>query len=132
AMVESLRLPVPGSTQRAIANRPENRPAARCWAVTWPQAPHRGGAMNQSVAGDPETSELLLRLERGDRSAFDELFAIYRPALSNFVRARLGHRLGARLDQSDVVQDILLDVYLRLGDYLDRRPMPFRTWLWQT
>jgi RNA polymerase sigma-70 factor (ECF subfamily) len=88
--------------------------------------------MTPSIAGDPQTSELLLRLEGGDRSAFDDLFAIYRPALRSFIRARLGHRLGARLDQSDVVQEVLLDVYLRLGDYLDRRPMPFRTWLWQT
>jgi RNA polymerase sigma-70 factor (ECF subfamily) len=88
--------------------------------------------MNASNPKDAAIAGLLARLQSGDRSAFDELFALYRPGLCDFIAARLDHRLGARLDRSDVVQEVLLDAYERLDDYLQRRPMPFGTWLRKT
>jgi RNA polymerase sigma-70 factor (ECF subfamily) len=80
----------------------------------------------------PQTADLLARLRAGDRGAFDELCARYRPGLRAFVEARLGGRFAGRVDASDVVQEALLEAHQRLPDFLRRRPMPLRTWLWKT
>jgi RNA polymerase sigma-70 factor (ECF subfamily) len=44
----------------------------------------------------------------------------------------MDHRMRARLDPSDIVQEAQLEAYRRLPEYLKRRPMPFRLWLRQT
>ena len=84
---------------------------------------------------DPEseaTEKLLLRLDAGDRSAFDRLFAMHRSDLRRAVDLRLDPALRGRVDASDVVQEAHMDALNRLDDYLRRRPMPFRLWLWKT
>jgi RNA polymerase sigma-70 factor (ECF subfamily) len=82
---------------------------------------------------DPvETDRLLDQVRAGDGSAFDRLFALYRPGLRRFVALRFDPHVGARLDPSDVVQETQLEAYRRMGDYLRRRPMPFPTWLRKT
>jgi RNA polymerase sigma-70 factor (ECF subfamily) len=88
--------------------------------------------VSESNPRDAATSTLLARLQRGDRAAFDELFALYRPGLCDFIANRLGPRLAGRVDQSDVAQEVLLEAYERLDDFIERRPMPFRSWLWKT
>jgi RNA polymerase sigma-70 factor (ECF subfamily) len=47
------------------------------------------------------------------------------------VALRLDRRLAARVDPSDVVQDVLLDAAQGLDDYLRERPVPFYPWLRQ-
>src|SRR5262249_57264802 len=37
--------------------------------------------------------------------------------------------LAARLDASDIVQDVLLEAHRRLQDYLHKPAMPFHLWL---
>jgi RNA polymerase sigma-70 factor (ECF subfamily) len=82
---------------------------------------------------DPrELPALLGRLQAGDRQAFETLVARYRPGLRAFIAARLDDRLAARVDPSDVVQEALLEAFTRLPDYLERRPMGLRTWLFKT
>jgi DNA-directed RNA polymerase specialized sigma24 family protein len=44
------------------------------------------------------------------------------------VGVRLDRRLLARLDPSDVVQEVLLETHEKLDDYL-RDPPPFYPWL---
>jgi RNA polymerase sigma-70 factor (ECF subfamily) len=79
-----------------------------------------------------ETQRLLEQVGAGDRLAFEQLFTRHRPFLRQVVELRLDPRLRARVDPSDVVQETQLEAFRRLGDYLERRPMPFRLWLRKT
>ena len=45
------------------------------------------------------------------------------------VQQRIGGKLRARVDPSDVIQETQLDVVRRLDEYLQNRPMAFRLWL---
>jgi RNA polymerase sigma-70 factor (ECF subfamily) len=82
---------------------------------------------------DPaETDRLLEEARRGDESAFGRLFALHRPGLRRFVALRFDPPVRARLDPSDVVQETQLEAYRRMGDFLERRPMPFPVWLRKT
>src|SRR5436190_5237875 len=78
------------------------------------------------------TCRLLERIEKGDRVAFEELFARHRQLLRRLVEIRLDTRLRTRVDPSDVVQDAHLEAFRRLPDFLERKPMPFRLWLQKT
>lgn len=51
------------------------------------------------------TFELWRRAKSGDRSAFDELFALHTERLLVFISAKLGERLRARIEPHDVLQD---------------------------
>ena len=88
--------------------------------------------MDEPAPDSDETEQLLRRLRAGDEGAFDNLFSRHRPALCRFVALRLDPRLRPRVDPSDVVQETQLEAFRRLPDYLERRPMPFRLWLWKT
>jgi RNA polymerase sigma-70 factor, ECF subfamily len=79
-----------------------------------------------------ETEGLLLRIQGGDKGAFDELFARHRAEVHEAVATRLGPSLRARLDPSDVVRETQLDAVKRLAEFIKRRPMPFRLWLLRT
>jgi RNA polymerase sigma-70 factor (ECF subfamily) len=47
------------------------------------------------------------------------------------VALHLDRRLAARIDPSDVVQEVLVDAAGKLSDYLRDRPLPFYPWLRQ-
>jgi RNA polymerase sigma-70 factor (ECF subfamily) len=81
---------------------------------------------------EPELSGLLLQAAAGDRQAFDRLLERFRPELRAFVELRLGPDVRARVDPSDVVQEAQLEAFIRLADFLRRRPMPFPVWLRKT
>ncbi len=79
-----------------------------------------------------ETQELLVRIQGGDPHALDELFARHRAEVHRAVARRIEPSLRARVDPSDVVQEAQLDAALRLSDFIERRPMPFRIWILRT
>ena len=79
-----------------------------------------------------ETQRLLEQVQAGDAQARDQLLARHRTFLHRIVELRLDPRLRARVDASDVVQEVQIDAFRRLPDYLQRRPMPFRLWLRKT
>jgi RNA polymerase sigma-70 factor (ECF subfamily) len=81
---------------------------------------------------DSATSQLLKRVQNGDSTARDQLFRLHRPHVSQFVAHRCPQNVRQRIDDSDVVQDVLLHAARRLDDYVERRPMPFRLWLLKT
>jgi RNA polymerase sigma-70 factor (ECF subfamily) len=85
-----------------------------------------------SITDSAETARLLMRIDAGDRAAFDQLFERHRDTLRRAVQLRLDPQLKARLDASDIVQEAHMEAFRRLDDYLRRRPMPFSLWLRKT
>ncbi len=88
--------------------------------------------MDEPKPDTPETLELLRRCAAGDRDALAELMARHRDELHQFVGRRLDGELRARIDPSDVVQEVQIDLCRWLPDFLERQPMPFHLWLRKT
>jgi RNA polymerase sigma-70 factor (ECF subfamily) len=78
-----------------------------------------------------ETDELLNRAARGDLLARQEILVRHRDRLRKMIGLRMDHRLAARIDPSDVVQETLAEAVQKLPEYLRRRPLPFYPWLRQ-
>jgi RNA polymerase sigma-70 factor (ECF subfamily) len=76
-----------------------------------------------------DTEVLLDRASGGDPAAVQELLTRFRARLNEMVRIHMDHRLAARVDPSDVVQDTFARAWRELPDYLSRRPLPFYPWL---
>src|SRR5690348_12164018 len=80
---------------------------------------------------DSEAEQLLAKAGRGDPGARQELLVHYQERLRQMIRLRMDHRLAARVDPSDIVQETMLEAVQKLSDYLRRRPLPFYPWLRQ-
>ena len=89
--------------------------------------------MGRDNSQTDESSELLVRLKRGDRSALASLFMRNRGRLRRMVDLRMDRRLAGRIDPSDVLQEAYLDASRQLNGYLNRylngEPMPLFLWL---
>lgn len=68
----------------------------------------------------------------GDSTALRTLLESQRPQLQRFIEMRIDAQLRRRVDASDVLQETFLRAHQKLGDYLERRPMPLRVWLLRT
>jgi RNA polymerase sigma-70 factor, ECF subfamily len=83
-------------------------------------------------AGWPDTQptqELLRQAGAGDGEAVNRLMDRHREALRRMVQMRLDRAVGARVDASDIVQDVLWEASRRLSDYLRDAKLPFHLWL---
>jgi RNA polymerase sigma-70 factor, ECF subfamily len=76
-----------------------------------------------------ETQELLNQAQQGDAAAAERLLAVHRDPLRRMIDLRLDPALAARVDASDIVQDVLLEAHKRHQDYLRKPAMPFHLWL---
>ena len=81
------------------------------------------------LADSTETCSLLQRVEAGDADCSEELLQRHWVIIRRSVQQRIGGKLRARVDPSDVIQETQLDVVRRLDEYLQNRPMAFRLWL---
>jgi RNA polymerase sigma-70 factor (ECF subfamily) len=81
------------------------------------------------TAHTPDTEELIVQAARGDASAREGLLARHRERLRKMIAYRLDRRLAARVDPSDVVQDVLIEANEKLDRYMSERPLPFYPWL---
>jgi RNA polymerase sigma-70 factor (ECF subfamily) len=75
------------------------------------------------------TVRLIERAQAGELQALNELFTQHRERLRRMVDMRLDHRLQARVDASDVIQDAYVEVVERLPEYLHDPKLPFFLWL---
>jgi RNA polymerase sigma-70 factor (ECF subfamily) len=85
------------------------------------------------LPGEGDQAEgLLAEVRAGKREALEQLFASHRDYLQGMLALRMDNSLRSRLDVSDVIQEAHLEALRRIGDYVERRPMPFRLWLRKT
>jgi RNA polymerase sigma-70 factor (ECF subfamily) len=77
----------------------------------------------------PQIDPLLEEVRRGEAEAVERLLAVHREPLRRLIGLRLDPALAARVDASDIVQDVLLEAHRRLQDYLKSPTMPFHLWL---
>src|SRR5438128_12504013 len=77
----------------------------------------------------PQTQELLDQAKKGDNHAADRLLAQHREPVRRMIDLRLDPAIAARVDASDVVQEVLLEASRRLDKYLADPSMPFHLWL---
>jgi RNA polymerase sigma-70 factor (ECF subfamily) len=75
------------------------------------------------------TDQLLDRVAQGEKSAAAMLLTRHKERLLRMVQLRFDPRLAARLDPSDVVQDVLAEAHKRLAAYAQAREIPFYPWL---
>lgn len=85
-----------------------------------------------SESSSSQTQLLLEAIEAGDQEAFRRLFERFSPALRQAIAARMDRRLRQRVDPSDILQETEMEVFSRMDEYLQRRPMPLEQWLHQT
>jgi RNA polymerase sigma-70 factor, ECF subfamily len=77
----------------------------------------------------PQTDQLLEEARRGEAAAVERLLTAHREPLRRMIGLRLDPALAARVDASDIVQDVLIEAHRRLQDYLKNPAMPFHLWL---
>lgn len=77
----------------------------------------------------PDTDELLHQAAQGEADARGRLLDRHRDRLGKMIACRLDRRLAARVDPSDVVQEVLAEATRKLDRYLAERPLPFYPWL---
>ena len=79
---------------------------------------------------NPLQDQLLTDAKSGSPDAVDRLISHHREPLRRMINNRIDPALSARVDASDIVQDVMLEAHRRLSDYL-RNPeaMPFHLWL---
>jgi len=78
-----------------------------------------------------KTQELLLGAKQGDGGAVNQLLERHRRALRRMVQLRLDQKIQARIDVSDIVQDVLVEANRRLPQYLENPVMSFHLWVRQ-
>lgn len=78
-----------------------------------------------------ETEELTEGAQRGERAAYEALFARVADRLLLYVRLRLGPQLGQRLEPMDLVQDTYLAALRAFASFEQREPGAFCRWLFR-
>jgi RNA polymerase sigma-70 factor (ECF subfamily) len=79
-----------------------------------------------------DANELLIeQAASGDVKALDQLLQTNRKRLRHMVSLQIDNRLQARVDPSDIVQEVMAEASRLFPDYLKSRPLPFYPWLRQ-
>jgi RNA polymerase sigma-70 factor (ECF subfamily) len=90
------------------------------------------GPSGNSQSGHAEPlAPLLQRAAGGDADALNTLLDEQRAPLRRLIDLRMDRRIAARVDASDIVQDVLIEAAQRLPDYIHGPAMPFGLWLRQ-
>ena len=76
-----------------------------------------------------DTTDLLEEIATGDLAALERLLQLHRPYLNRLVRMRIEPALNARVDPSDVVQEVQFAIAKGIDDFIRKRPTSFRIWI---
>jgi len=82
-----------------------------------------------SGSHDDDVSSLVQLAAQGDRVAIEDLFNRFRGRLKRMLHLRLNRRLQGRIDDSDIIQESLLDAARKLPSYAQSPQLPFYLWL---
>lgn len=82
-----------------------------------------------SCPGSDNSSVLIDRARAGDRHVLDALIASYRPYLRLLARLQRDHRLQAKLDDSDLVQDAAAAAMADFSAFLGQSERELTSWL---
>jgi RNA polymerase sigma-70 factor (ECF subfamily) len=86
--------------------------------------------MDSIMAASPDSlDDLLGRARAGDNAALAALFTHYRERLRRMIHLRLDRRLTGRVDASDILQDVYLEVRKRMASGGADPNLPFFLWL---
>jgi RNA polymerase sigma-70 factor, ECF subfamily len=85
--------------------------------------------MDMATTDSDETRDLLGRAGAGDADAWGALLTRHRDRLRRVIAFRLDPRVRARVDPSDVLQDVFAEAACHRAGYLVRRDAPFFLWL---
>jgi RNA polymerase sigma-70 factor, ECF subfamily len=86
--------------------------------------------MDSMMAASPDSLDDLLRSARaGDNAALAGVFTHYRERLRRMIHLRLDRRLTGRVDASDILQDVYLEVRKRMTSGGADPNLPFFLWL---
>src|SRR5271165_5528099 len=96
------------------------------WRESWRR---RINGKKSMLPNNAETQELLDRAKKGDDQAVEGLLTRHRESVRRMIELRLDPAIVQRVDASDIVQEVLLEVSKRLADYLKKPAMPFHLWL---
>lgn len=78
----------------------------------------------------PEQTDRLLSDAKADQAnAVERILEAFREPLRRVIELRLDPVLARRVDASDIVQDVMLEVAQRLREYLKNPTMPLQLWL---
>jgi RNA polymerase sigma-70 factor (ECF subfamily) len=80
---------------------------------------------------DLDIDVLIEHAAQGDATARQELLVRHRSRLKQMIAVHLDRRLAARLDASDVVQEVLAEAIQKMPGFFRTRPLPFYPWLRQ-
>lgn len=75
------------------------------------------------------TSTWIEEARQGSEFALKKLLTVYYPALQQRVSMRMDPRMRARLGPEDVLQQVYLEVFRRMGTFENRGPNSFLTWV---
>ena len=78
---------------------------------------------------DSTIEQLLAQASTREQVAVGRLLEYHRQRLRRMVAARMDRRLAARIDPSEVVQEVLLEAAQGLSEYIQARPVPYFVWL---
>ena len=76
-----------------------------------------------------ETEQLLERAAGGDQESLGKLLIRHEDRLRRMIAFRLDHRLQARIDASDVLQEVYVEASQHLAEYQKQGSLPFFLWL---
>ncbi|HAK97412.1 MAG TPA: hypothetical protein DCM87_21100 [Planctomycetes bacterium] len=77
----------------------------------------------------PSRAILFERARKGDRNAFDALFALAAGRILYFIRLRLGKALHGQIESMDVLQDAYLDAYTSFEHFKESDDKAFVRWI---
>ncbi len=78
---------------------------------------------------NPDEDQLLKMITAGDSDALGLLFSKYLPRLKGMIAARMDPRIAPRIDESDVMQEVHVEVMRRIPEYLEKREVSFYDWM---